>query len=436
MKNEPDKSQIDEFLTVLKEGDFEAVKQQVAKNPSLLKLEIGIKKVGNKKGEARFDLLSKEIDPLHPIVGKMPIAPSQFKQINMLMAAVSWGHKDLAEYFLKKEVPLEIENGLSALELAAEENNQEMVDLLFQKSSAGAVRRAIFKAVSNKNFKLAFHLEDKNKPISLSFWDLFVARRYGFSGIKKIITRRILKQGVRLQDVLKKSERKLVIEAIKKDDVELLKWLKEKGIDILNANRKKHLFDMEPLSVAVIMGHEKTASFLIEEGASVNNRNHLGLTPLHLAAKFNLTKMAKLLLQNGAYEDVVSCSVNGEESSFKSGFLEKTPLMTASVFRSKEVADILVNSGADIDYRNRKGQTALMLAVLNGQKEMVEFLIEKGASLEIRDNNYDTALMLAKRGKNKEIVSILDSCKSETIIPIVINNQKILLKKSNEYVKE
>ena len=124
----------------------------------------------------------------------------------------------------------------------------------------------------------------------------FVCRgKIWFSGIKKIITRRILKQGVRLQDVLKKSERKLVIEAIKKDDVELLKWLKEKGIDILNANRKKHLFDMEPLSVAVIMGHEKTASFLIEEGASVNNLNHLGLTPLHLAAKFNLTKMAKLL---------------------------------------------------------------------------------------------------------------------------------------------
>lgn len=55
----------------------------------------------------------------------------------------------------------------------------------------------------------------------------------------------------------------------------------------------------------------------------------------------------------------------------------------------------LLRSGADVNARDRHGQTALMLAAHRGHREMVEALVGAGADLNVTAKYNLTALMLA-----------------------------------------
>jgi serine/threonine-protein phosphatase 6 regulatory ankyrin repeat subunit B len=77
----------------------------------------------------------------------------------------------------------------------------------------------------------------------------------------------------------------------------------------------------------------------------------------------------------------------------------------------KELAQLLIDKGANIDARNRTGWTALIWASVNGYKEMVELLIKNGANLNIKNidgwsaligavfkNHYNIAQLLIENG--------------------------------------
>jgi uncharacterized protein len=55
----------------------------------------------------------------------------------------------------------------------------------------------------------------------------------------------------------------------------------------------------------------------------------------------------------------------------------------------------LLRAGADVNARDRHGQTALMLAAHRGYREMVETLVEGGADLNLTAKYNLSALMLA-----------------------------------------
>jgi ankyrin repeat protein len=60
-----------------------------------------------------------------------------------------------------------------------------------------------------------------------------------------------------------------------------------------------------------------------------------------------------------------------------------------------EAARALLESGADINSRDRYGQTALMLAARGGHEALVETLIEHGADPNVTAKYHLSALMLA-----------------------------------------
>ncbi len=72
-----------------------------------------------------------------------------------------------------------------------------------------------------------------------------------------------------------------------------------------------------------------------------------------------------------------------------------TPLFAAARTGNIEVAKLLINAGAKVDYLSRSEGNALMYAVAHGQKEMMEFLMAEGIDPKQSTTNQGNALIIA-----------------------------------------
>jgi ankyrin repeat protein len=71
---------------------------------------------------------------------------------------------------------------------------------------------------------------------------------------------------------------------------------------------------------------------------------------------------------------------------------------------------LLLERGANIEARNKRGDTALILAASNGgyeDAETVRLLLEKSADVGAKNNQEQTALDLALKNHRTEIVRLL-----------------------------
>ncbi|MEM9409776.1 MAG: ankyrin repeat domain-containing protein [Planctomycetota bacterium] len=122
-----------------------------------------------------------------------------------------------------------------------------------------------------------------------------------------------------------------------------------------------------------------------------------GMTLLD-AAKDPNTKRIEQLLRNGA--DVNQRSENGWSA-----------LMTASCYGCKEVVEVLIMNGANIDFadKNCGGQTTLMWAARSGRspKQKVKMLIAAGADIYKTTDRGSDLLMSAAGSGNTEVVELL-----------------------------
>ena len=72
---------------------------------------------------------------------------------------------------------------------------------------------------------------------------------------------------------------------------------------------------------------------------------------------------------------------------------------------NKEVVEILLRAGADVNDKNEQGITALMSAVHKGNKEVVEILLSSGADINDNNNNNERAVQFANRGLASFLIS-------------------------------
>jgi hypothetical protein len=113
--------------------------------------------------------------------------------------------------------------------------------------------------------------------------------------------------------------------------------------DELAQDPKKPSMDIHQ---ATFMGNTKAIQEHINAKSDLNKKDAYGSTPLTIAATFDKTDVALLLIKGGA--DINALSADGS-----------TPLHTASFFGRTEMVKALLDAGADVTIRNNYGSTAL-----------------------------------------------------------------------------
>ncbi|MCQ2610202.1 MAG: ankyrin repeat domain-containing protein [Treponema sp.] len=134
----------------------------------------------------------------------------------------------------------------------------------------------------------------------------------------------------------------------------------------------------------------------IDAGIDVNCKTSEGIPMLNVAVRSNNSECVKWLL---------TFNVNIDEIANDRGY---SAVMDAVWKNNIEIAKILVEKGARLDFISRDGQSVLVLAVGAGKEDMCRLLVEAGADPDIKDEMGMSAYEYAKLFKRNDIVDILD----------------------------
>lgn len=191
------------------------------------------------------------------------------------------------------------------------------------------------------------------------------------------------------------------------DSVDVLSFLLESGkIDNTDLN--------DGLSLAVQNGRTKIAELLLKNGANPNgiieDEVAYDESYLNYSIKKKNEDIAKILIEYGAdvnYEDKLhkdlTSSINGSTT-----YEEKTtPLHTAAAWGEKEICELLLARGANLNAVTTFGMTPLMYAADSEYTDIMKILLQNGADQNIKDNLGQTVLERAITFKKNKAVEVL-----------------------------
>jgi ankyrin repeat protein len=156
---------------------------------------------------------------------------------------------------------------------------------------------------------------------------------------------------------------------------------------------------LKKLVEAVKTGDVAAMHQMLEAGADVNSCDEEGLTLLMLASYAGNLTMVKELIQAGA----------GVNTSDERGW---TALMKAAYNAEldrgfADVAQVLIDAGANVEAPISYGIRPLMLAAGYGETAVVETLLKAGADVMARNDGGLTALMMVKQKHYVDVINLL-----------------------------
>jgi quinoprotein dehydrogenase-associated probable ABC transporter substrate-binding protein len=235
------------------------------------------------------------------------------------------------------------------------------------------------------------------------------------------------------------------------NDADRVKFLIEKGADVNALDSQGYA----PIHTAARQKHDELIKLLIANKADVNKVDNNGMTPLLLAVMRDHVPSIKVLLENGAdieakgpegsrplalaiaenrYEAAKALLDAGADVKSPVGPNELTPLLIVAgqtspaegaMFlpgsaRPIDIAQELIEKGADVNAKSKEGVTPLMVAAANNNPPMIGLLIEAGADINAKNNQGKTAKDVAEMNDNAEAaqaIKVLGTAKSAAGAP-------------------
>ncbi|XP_072232769.1 ankyrin-2-like isoform X2 [Leuresthes tenuis] len=283
------------------------------------------------------------------------------------LRAARAGNIDKVLEYLKGGVDISTcnQNGLNALHLAAKEGHVDLVQELLDR---GAVVDS-----STKKGNTALHIS------SLA----------GQAEVVKIL----VKRGADINAQSQNGFTPLYM-AAQENHLDVVRYLLENGGNQSTATED----GFTPLAIALQQGHNQVVSILLEN----DTKGKVRLPALHIAARKDDTKSAALLLQNDHNADVQSKMMVNRTT--ESGF---TPLHIAAHYGNVNVATLLLNRGAAVDFTARNGITPLHVASKRGNTNMVRLLLDRGSQIDAKTRDGLTPLHCAARSGHETAVELL-----------------------------
>ena len=229
-----------------------------------------------------------------------------------------------------------------------------------------------------------------------------------------------------------------VLDAVREDDAaRLATMLRERPSLVRAADQHAKT----ALHWAAQLDRVEVAEILIQAGADLEARTAWGASAFDWAATMGSTRVAELLLAKGATGlSLITAAALGRhqavrnfveagadlslhrrrdappipddhwpaESAHARGDVLSDALYAAARNGHREVAEYLLDQGADVNARGVFGATALQWAAFNGHAGVVELLLARGADPHLRDSRFDAdAAGWAHEGGHGNIVAVL-----------------------------
>ena len=144
-----------------------------------------------------------------------------------------------------------------------------------------------------------------------------------------------------------------------------------------------------------------TAKVLLDHEANLSSAAEQGKTPLHLAAQYGDKELAEIFLADGAEVNARSDSNGTPLHAVASGWMLWDTFPTNAALaaqRYRETAALLLAHGADVNAADDMKATPLYVAAVFCNREVAEVLLAKGADIHAKCHHGETPLTGAQRG--------------------------------------
>uniref|UniRef100_A0A7S2XXR8 Uncharacterized protein n=1 Tax=Fibrocapsa japonica TaxID=94617 RepID=A0A7S2XXR8_9STRA len=316
-----------------------------------------------------------------------------------LHLASARGHLEVAKWlvFVHGQDPTTVEDseGFTPLELADAHEQQEILDMFMEYSSAHGIDAAaqIKESKDKQKLLLQSRIAAQQKEQDQQLTSMWLQRWncHDFTAVFKD------SRGEPFSPLRRAAYMATVEGAVSESGssevsgLSLLEAMLRVGARVNQTSGSNH---ETALMTAAAGGAEDACALLIKAGADIDVTNKSGSTALILSAQRGHLHIVNLLIKAGADVNMAN----------HYGF---TALMLAAEDGYEEIVRVLVEAGTNKNSVDNEGKSALMLAAHRGHQNTVKLLIDQKANVKIKSNQGETALDLAKEKGHQECIKML-----------------------------